>query len=66
MASVEHVDHSVYVSISTIKSDTRDWESLLDPDMKEEFFLTVYLSCVNPEVKGGWTERPRLFIMSLM
>ena len=45
---------------------TRVWELLLDPDMKEEFFLTVYLSCVNPEVKGGWTERPRLFIMSLM
>ena len=60
---MEHVDHSVYVSISTIKSDTRDWESLLDPDMKKEFFLTVYLSCVNPEVKGGCTERPRLLCL---
>ena len=39
---------------------TRVWESLLDPDMKEEFFLAVYLSCVNPEVKRGCTKRPRL------
>ena len=42
---------------------TRVWESLLDPDMKDEFFLTVYLNGVNPEVKRGCTERPRLLCL---
>ena len=49
MASVEHVNRVVMIQFKQLRV-TRDWESLLDPDMKMEYFLTVYLSCVNPEL----------------